>query len=269
MRLDIAVRVQLLQRRPPCDTAEGLAARLEGKPRVEPEPDLEAIKRVLAKLLRNGNVTSEDGRYCHYITPPPSGPPGAGQPQYLLLQPHRSDPTKKRVVAKFDPADVPTAIRVDRELDVADKPLTTRALAQQVSASPGTVAKTCQGLEAGGFVSRGTPQTKTLYLSPLTGEVINPSNFDRNRQLLSSLRAVVSKYELEDKRLEVELRRSLDRLLQRRDLAKFRERIAQFRSRLLAAVRAAEKKTDIYAVLGLMPFEREVTTWVPTRPRGG
>jgi DNA-binding transcriptional regulator YhcF (GntR family) len=172
-------------------------------------------------------------------------------------------------VRELDAAQVPSGIRVNKELDAAQEPLTVRALAERVNASPGTVAKTCQDLEAGGFISRGKPQSKTLYLSPLTGEVINPSNFELNQQLLSSLRAVVSKYEIEDKRLEAELRRLLDRLLVRRDLAKFRERIREFRSRLLAAVRRAEKKTEIYALLGLLPFEREITTWVLTRPAGG
>jgi hypothetical protein len=248
MGLDIDIRLALSLRQPPCDTAPGLAGRLHER--------LKVVQAALNRLVKNGTVANHGATYCYYLpggpgarpVPPPGarGPKGAGRGTVVVA----------------------TAVHVNNALGGAVGSLTTRQLAEQVNVSRGSVARACQRLERRGFISRGAPQSKTLYLSPLTGEVINPSNFDRNQQLLGGLKAVVSKYEVEDKRMAIELGRVLDRQMQRGDLAKSRERIQGFRSRLLATARRAEKKTDIYALLGLLPFEREVTTWVRTGPEG-
>ena len=108
---------------------------------------------------------------------------------------------------------------------------------------------------------KGKPEKKRLFFAPLTGEVVHPGNFKRVQELYRELRGIVSKFNLEDPKLEQNLRSSLESMQDRENLAMFNKSIRTFKKDLLIKVPRVKTKNKARELLGIRPFYRGVTTW--------
>lgn len=154
-----------------------------------------------------------------------------------------------------------TGYKLYNSVNKEKKELTAKKLANKLSLDSSYVFKVCRRLENGGYIKRGAPEEKRLFFAPLTGEIIHSGNYERVIELNHELSNIVSKFSLKDPRLKQNLQKSLGRMLERKDLAKFSEPIGTFKHELLTKVSRAKTKKEARELLGLRPFLSGVTTW--------
>jgi phenylpyruvate tautomerase PptA (4-oxalocrotonate tautomerase family) len=147
-----------------------------------------------------------------------------------------------------------------RLLKKVAEPLTANALAERLREDPRYIAVICERLEEEGWLTRGEPEEKRLFLAPLTGEIVHGRNYERLQQLLRELRQIIDRHRLGPTLLEA-LRDFFAALLESPRLKAYRKSVTRFRNEILKVARNADNKSEVRALVGLRPFTREVTTW--------
>ncbi len=145
----------------------------------------------------------------------------------------------------------------------AKKPLTAIYMAKKRGLDSNYVSRVCNRFKERGYISKGKPKEgkKKAYFAPITGEVVHAGNYERVKKLYQELHKIVSKFNLEDPRLEQNLGKSLESMQARKDLTKSKGSIKTFKKDLLAEVIRAEKKNEIRDALRIKPFYPKVSTW--------
>jgi len=164
---------------------------------------------------------------------------------------------------KFNGNVVKVGILIYDSVSRSEEPLTSAEIAKKGNLDSRYVTRICNRFKKEGYITKGKRKEtkKRLYFAPVTGEVINASNYEKVSTIYRELRNVVSKFNLEDPELKQHLRKSLESIQTRRDLAKSQKSIENFKNDLLTEVNKAEKKEDIHDFLGVKPFHPKVTTW--------
>lgn len=139
--------------------------------------------------------------------------------------------------------------------------LTAKKLAEKVHLNPSYVFKICRRLKNGGYITTADPEEQQRFFAPLTGEIVHKGNYNRVKELNQELGGIVSKFSLKDPKLKQTLQSSLENMLEREDLAKFRKSIETFRESLLEKFSQVETKSEVRKILGFRPFAQAVTTW--------
>jgi hypothetical protein len=139
--------------------------------------------------------------------------------------------------------------------------VTTAELARELQSDARRVSRLCHSLAINGCLARGEPSKRRLFFAPITGETIHASNYDRINELYSDLRRIIAEHNLRDPALKSRLQGFFGKALMNDEYARYNASINSFRNDLLKTVDTAKKKSDVFRLLGLRPFYRDVTTW--------
>ena len=230
-----------------CAGRKGLSLReLESHLGVE-ESRLEAA---LDELIASGEVQRWRGRYRLAVV----AGPGTVEPPVAVAGPGTVEPP---VVVE------PPPIKVALLVAEAKIPPTTGEVAEAVKLDSRKVYGICRRFEKDGYFERGElrPSPKRVFFVPMLGTNMTRANYGLADRGYRQLRKVVGGFDLNDPRLEQNVRKFFADMLRKKEYAKYRRAIASFREQLLRGIRGAETKSEVYELLGFKPYHPPVPTW--------
>lgn len=217
------------------------------------------LKDVLKELIRYGIVELWHGQY-RFST--------------AILEKHDDKKRKKSKKGKkpdeergpdviTPPGIGPPPINIAVFVATSKQPPSVSEVAEALDLDSSKVYQVCRRFEKNKLFKKGEPKqsTKRIYFAPAIGKSVNSGNYALINRLYRQVRKPVSQFELGDKRLEQNLRKSFAEILKKKEYGKYRKEISSFREQLLRVVRGAEAKKDVYEFLGLKPYYPKVSTW--------
>jgi len=134
------------------------------------------------------------------------------------------------------------------------------------------VFATCKALEARGrLTSRLVPTRERVYVLRVTGEAVTRASHGRLQQILADLRGMIAASALPDRETKgfgggdpdlcEKVSEYLEDLIARAASARIKDRIREFLAEFMAICRGAKKKSELRALLGLLPTPARARLW--------